>query len=474
MNRIITRTKKTAMKFASKYILAGLLPVLSLVSCKKFVQVDDPIDQVASSEAFNSNANAATAIRGIYSKMNSATGLGFAGGIQALMDAGADGLKIQSATNQYYEFYTNLIGSANTANKNLWNYFYYAIYSANAAIENINASTGMTDAGKRLYTAEARFLRAWNYFYLVNAWGDVPLTTSSNYDYNNHLFRSAKADVYELIKSDLLYAQANLGPAYQGTYRIRANSYAATALLAKVYLYLGEWDNAAQQATTVLNNTTDYALETDLTKTFLITSKEAIFRIEQPGNNAYAWDGSTFVPASTTTVPSYTITDTLYKTFETGDKRKTNWVRTATIQGITYYSPYKYRVNSGTGTPLESHMVLRLGEMYLIRAEARAQLKQLSDAIADLDRVRSRAGLSLIATTNPGISQDNLLAAVAHERWVELFAENGDRWMDLKRIDKANATLQYKPNWQTDAQLYPIPMLDIQYNKNLEQNHGYE
>jgi len=466
------------MKFASKYLLAGLLPLLSLTGCKKFVQLDDPIDQVASSEAFNTDANTATAIRGIYSKMNNAAGLGFAGGIQALMDAGADGLKVQSATNQFYEFYTNTINSASTVNKNLWNYFYYVIYSANAAIENINASTGMTDAGKQLYTAEARFLRAWCYFYLVNTWGDVPLTTSSDFDYNNHLFRSAKAAIYEQIKSDLLYAQANLGPAYQGTTRIRANSYVATALLAKIYLYLGEWDNAAQQATTVLNNTTDYALETDLTKAFLITSKEAIFRIAQPINQAYSFDGPAFTPSTATTIPNYTITDTLYKTFETGDKRKTNWVRTATITtaGIatTYYSPYKYRVNSGTGLPLESHMVLRLGEMYLIRAEARAQGNQLSGAIADLDKVRARAGLPLIATTNAGISQTDLLATIAHERWVELFAENGDRWLDLKRTDKANSTLQYKPNWQTDAQLFPIPTLDIQYNKNLEQNHGYQ
>jgi hypothetical protein len=462
------------MTFASKYILAGLLPVLSLVSCKKFVQVDDPIDQVASSEAFNSDANAATAIRGIYSKMMSAVNLGLGGGVQVQLDASADGLKIQSATNQFYEFYTNSIGAANTANKNLWSYFYYNIYSANAAIENINASTGITDAGKRQYTAEARFLRALNYFYLVNTYGDVPLTTSSDYEYNNRLFRSAKTEVYELIKSDLLYAQTNLGPAYQGTYRIRANSYAATALLAKVYLYLEDWDNAAQQATTVLNNTTDYALETDLTKTFLIASKEAILRIEQPGNNAYTWDAYAFVPSNTATVPGFTITDTLYKTFETGDKRKTNWVRTATITGTTYYSPYKYKANNGTGVPLESHMVLRLGEMYLIRAEARAQLKQLPDAIADLDKIRSRAGIPLVATTNPGITQTDLLAAIAHERWVELFAENGDRWMDLKRTNKADITLQNKPNWRSDAELFPIPQLDIQYNKNLEQNHGYE
>ena len=466
------------MKFALKYILTGLLPVLSLVSCKKFVQVNDPIDQVASSEAFNTDANAATAIRGIYSKMMSALNAGFAGGIQIMMDASADALKVQVATNQFYEFYTNTIGSASTANKSNWNAFYYAIYSANLAIENITISTGMTEAGKNQYLGEARFLRALNYFYLVNAYGNVPLTTSSNYEYNNRLFRAPKEDVYELIKSDLLFAQANLSTAYQGALRIRANSYAATALLAKVYLYLEDWTNAAQQATTVLNNTTDYALETDLTKTFLIASKEALLRIEQPGTNAYTWDGYLFIPSTATTVPTFPITDTLNKTFESGDKRKTSWVKTTSFTSTrgseTYYSPYKYRTNSGTGTPAESHIVLRLGEMYLIRAEARAQGKQLSDAITDLDKIRARAGLPLITTTNPGISQTDLLATIAHERWVELFAENGDRWMDLKRTDKANSTLQSKPNWQPDAQLFPIPQLDRQYNKNLEQNDGYQ
>jgi len=466
------------MKFLSKYLLAGLLPVLSLVSCKKFVQVDDPIDQVSSSEAFSTDANAATAIRGIYSKMMSALNTGFAGGVQIVMDAGADGMKIQVSTNQFWEFYTNSIGAANAANKTLWNYYYYNIYSANAAIENINASTGMSQAGKNQYLGEARFLRALNYFYLVNTWGDVPLTTSSDYDYNNHLTRSAKADVYELIKSDLLFAQANVSAAYQGALRIRVNSYAATALLAKVYLYLQDWNNAAQQATTVLNNTTDYTLETDLTKTFLATSKEALLRIEQPGTNAYSWDGYLFVPSLATSVPGYTITDTLYNTFEPGDKRKTNWVRTATITtggvATTYNSPYKYKANSGTGTPVESHVLLRLGELFLIRAEARAQLKQLTDAISDLDKIRARAGLPLIAVTNPGISQTDLLATIAHERWVELFAENGDRWMDLNRTGKTDSTLQYKPNWQPTAKLFPIPQLDRQYNKNLSQNDGYQ
>lgn len=464
------------MRLSSKYILAGLLPVMSLVSCKKFVQVDDPIDQVASAEAFDTDANAATAIRGLYSKMMSAANSGLGGAVQVTFDASADALKVQLATNQFYEFYTNTIGTANTANKNLWNYFYYNIYADNSAIENIAASAGMSEQAKTLYTAEARFLRALNYFYLVNAWGDVPLTTSTNYEYNNSLSRSPVADVYTLILSDLVYAQANLGAAYQGTTRTRANSYAATALLAKVYLFMQDWTNAAQQASTVLANITDYALETDMTKTFLITSKEAILRIQQPGSNNYTWDGYAFISTGT---PNYPLTDTLLKTFETGDTRKTNWTKTnsVTSSGVTttYTFPYKYKLNSGTGNVTESHMMLRLSEMYLVRAEARAQLNQLSDAITDLDKVRSRASLNLIATTDPGISQTDLLAKIAHERWVELFAENGDRWMDLKRTGKAVETLQNKPNWQTTTgQYFPIPMNDIKYNSNLTQNDGYQ
>jgi hypothetical protein len=129
-------------------------------------------------------------------------------------------------------------------------------------------------------------------------------------------------------------------------------------------------------------------------------------------------------------------------------------------------------VVSGTSTvKTEALAFLRLAEMYLIRAEARAENSDLSNAISDLDVIRSRAGL--LTPTDPAITQSDLLDAIARERRLEMFAELGHRWLDLKRTDKANTILKDKPNWSTYDQLYPIPFADIQANPSIKQNDGY-
>jgi len=142
--------------------------------------------------------------------------------------------------------------------------------------------------------------------------------------------------------------------------------------------------------------------------------------------------------------------------------------------------PYKYRsyTSSTTSDPdnsrKENSTVLRLAEQYLIRAEARAQQNKLDLAIADVDVIRARAGLPLIANTNPSISKTALLDAIMQERRVELFTEWGHRWFDLKRTGKALAVLSaIKPGFTSDDLLYPIPESELNKNPFLEQNPGY-
>src|SRR5690606_28078371 len=120
---------------------------------------------------------------------------------------------------------------------------------------------------------------------------------------------------------------------------------------------------------------------------------------------------------------------------------KANWIGNVTSQSETYYFPYKYKISSGQDPWNEYPMVLRLAEQYLIRAEARAHQNKLPEAIADLDAIRERAGLLSIANIKPGIGQAELLDAILQERRVELFAEWGHRWFDLKRTAQADAIL---------------------------------
>jgi hypothetical protein len=115
-----------------------------------------------------------------------------------------------------------------------------------------------------------------------------------------------------------------------------------------------------------------------------------------------------------------------------------------------------------------------LAEQILIRAEARARLDNLGGAIADVDNVRKRAGLPLIADTNAAITKDELLAVIAHEKQIELFSEWGHRWLDLKRTGRADALFNGYSGYTPDYKLYPVPKNEFDRNPFLgRQNDGY-
>ncbi len=154
---------------------------------------------------------------------------------------------------------------------------------------------------------------------------------------------------------------------------------------------------------------------------------------------------------------AYGLDSALLNSFETGDLRKKHWVGRTTT-GKTY--PYKFKFASiDTLNIVEYNVVLRLAELYLIRAEAYARLGNFSSAAADLNIIRARAGLGP-TTANDTAS---LITAIYQERRVEFFAEWGHRWLDLKRGDSIKSV----------DTLYPIPASEIQLNPALVQNPGY-
>jgi hypothetical protein len=169
--------------------------------------------------------------------------------------------------------------------------------------------------------------------------------------------------------------------------------------------------------------------------------------------------------------------------FEANDLRRTAWVD-STVYGspaITYYFPYKYKIGTAQAipgaTPTEYIMVLRLAEQYLIRAEARAEQNDLTDAIKDLNVIRRRAGLPILSNS---LTMTQVLAAVMQERRIEFFAEWGSRWLDLKRTGQVDAVMSIATPlkgqgtvWQSYQQLYPIPHNELNADHNLRQNPGY-
>jgi hypothetical protein len=388
----------------------------------------------------------------------------------------------------------------------LWAPFYNNIYKCNAAIEGLQKSTTLTSAIKQQLLGEAKFMRAFFYFYLVNLFGDVPLALSTDPNVNTLLAKSTKADVYKQIIADLKEAKDLLNSNYPdatllGTTseRIRPTKWAAQALLARVYLYTGDYANAEVEASGLLDNNSLFTLSS-LNTGFLksnLGNNEAIWQLQPTANNLNTADGKIYIIPSTGPSGSNNpvrLSKFLLNSFEANDQRAVlgNWIN-RTIYNInagtkdTAYYVFKYKVATSTGVATagamsEYIMVLRLGEQYLIRAEARARTgSNLSGAIADLDKIRGRAGLSSIAATDPSISQSALIDTIMHERQVELFCEWGHRWLDLKRTGKVDAVMSVitplKTNgaiqWRSYQQYYPISQNELNKAPNLTQTPGY-
>jgi hypothetical protein len=449
------------------FILSGILS-----GCNKLIDVNLPVDKLVISSVFADSATAQAAMNGVYSQMynvsNGSTGLSvFSSDISILPAESAD--ELVPVQNTFDQFASNSLISGNASVSNFWANCYNIIYLSNNVIEGTQASGTISIALKKQLTGEAKFIRAFCNFYLVNYFGKVPLITTGNIDVSNNAPAATAQQVYSQITADLIDARDVLAKDYSwsGGDRTRVNSYVASALLARVYLYTSQWALAEQEATKVINQTSLYAILPDLNGVFLANSQEAIWQFY---TNV---EGCTFfakrILPSGNGVPYYAINSLLINAFESGDARKTNWMNTITV-GNTYTYPSKYK--SITDDNTEFDMVLRLAEQYLIRAEARAQQgSNLAAAAADLNVIRTRANL-------PGTTAEDkttVLLAIAHERQVELFCEYGHRWLDLKRTNTIDAVLgAEKPGvWKSTAALYPIPLSALTTNPKLTQNPGY-
>jgi starch-binding outer membrane protein, SusD/RagB family len=450
-----------------QYIVLSLFILTLMISCKKYVTIPGPKNQILTNQVFADSADATSAIFGIY--INSMSGFyGFNdGAITIFPGLSADELNITANNVEYNQYYTDNILTGNNTNNGLWSEAYTEIYAANACISGITGSAGISSVTKNHLIAEARFLRAFEYFYLVNLYGAVPLVLNTDYTQTDRLARAGTGAVYAQIILDLQYAERNL-PAYSGT-NTRPTAPTASALLAKVYLYTQQYSLAETEASKIINSG-NFMLEPDLNNVFLNTSRETIWQMATVIQGRATFEGYIFIPSSTTAVPSYPLTTTLQNSFEAGDERKVDWLGQDTVNSTVYAYPYKYKQSLTSGTVNEYEVILRLADVYLIGAEAAYQLGDYSNALADINMIRKRAGLSAFSSSNSTI----IFQTIQHERQIEFCFEWGNRWLDLKRWNLANTVLsQSKPNWNSNDQLYPVPQAQINTNPALTQNPGY-
>ena len=448
-----------------------LLVAVLFASCKKFIEIPaNPPSSITQKQQFADSSTTISAVAGVYTYFS---GNGFAYSDAALTyttGLSADELLYAQSTD-FQQFYNYSLTPLNSAVNNLWSYPYQSVYEVNAVLNGVNNNSGLSTGFQKQITGEMEVVRALYYFNMVNLFGGVPLVTSTSYSATDRLPRATTDVIYKQMLADLTDARKKLTAAYPSAGRARPNLYTALALLAKVNLYDGKWQSAYNEADSVIQSG-NYTLESNLNNVFLDGSNEAIWQL--PANQGYygVADAQYFVPGYPGANLNFLLTAPLLNAFEAGDERLQNWVGSSVVNGNTLYYPYKYKNVSASTTPTEDQMILRLGELYLIRAEAAAHLNNLAQALADVNVIRARAGLA--ASTADVASQTAVLAAVMHERQVELFCEWGNRWFDLKRTGTAAAVLgAEKTGYSANAALYPVPQSQILLDNLLTQNPGY-
>jgi hypothetical protein len=487
-----------AVQYSNRVVtIAAMLIITVTTSCKKLLEIDPPIGSISTVSVFSANDQAQSAMAGVYTRLinganpNMSHGdQGFAMGATSIFCAlSADDYYYTRTDHQsYYNLYLNKLNEEQNTNTSmvLWTSAYDCIYGCNAILEGIaqSKSLALTQPVRDQLNGEAKFLRAFSFFYLINLFGDVPLTLTTDFNETRLMKRTPVTQVYARIVADLTDAIALLPADYisNSGERIRPNKAVAKAMLARVSLYLKDYAKAAQLAGELISQADKYDLETDLNNAFLINSKEVIWQL-QHSNMASPHGSST--PEATilmngpiaTTNYFYLISPQLEAAYETGDQRKVKWM----VNNGSGKVAYKYKNGQAEGvvggTPTEYNVPLRLSEQLLIRAEALllGPAADKNGALADLNTIRRRAGLT---TDLPNtLTNEQVKEAIMHERQVELFGEWGHRWLDLKRTGQAETVLgaiPAKQPWAGNFQLlYPIPLQEITSNPNLDQNPRY-
>jgi len=442
------------MKLDKLIITCFILLGVTVVSCEKVLEVD-PVTYIEEG-SISSRTDAERLLVGCYDGLQQ-TGI-YGRHMVIIPGLIADNLSWEGTTLEYGQIDNNSILADNALVETIWNAHYETLNRVNYLLSKLPDISELSDAERADFNGQLYFLRALCHFNLVRLFGPVPIKTEPTTDLNSNLnpARDGVDAVYEQIVGDLLAAEGNI----QNTDPGFASNGAVDALLAKVYLELGQYTEAVNHATSVISNY-GYSLEPVYSDLFTQqVSSEAIFVIlfdELDGNRLAEY----FYPTSLNGRYEVAPGDELIEAFGTDDTTRFN----ASIAGDDPYCK-KY---PNLSTMANNVYAIRLAEIYLVRAEAEARKNGSVSAIQfDINQVRNRVGLG----DTEAESYDDLLLAILHERRVE-FAFEGQRWFDLLRYDLAEVLIESISS--TNQLLLPIPLSELQANTNpgMYQNPGY-
>ncbi len=434
------------------------------VSCKKFLAVQ-PVDSVSDQVTIVDATSAQTAVRGAYRALANDNYYGSL--FQSFGYLSGDNVQWTGSQSIIQQFISHAITSDNGNIESVWSGIYATINIANHVVTKVPlvSDPTLSAALRNQLTGEGYFIRALAYFDLARTWGGVPitLTPTTSPTSKDSLKRSTVAQVYAQVLSDLNAADSLLPlPTVQNP--VRANKETVWALKARYYLYQQNWTQAENYASQVLADTKNYTLLAPYSAFFqpasAIATKESVFELSYsvtyPNGHRGYWqppaNGGTRQWAPNDVFVALVNDPTI------GGNRSALVAKTSA--GLWYGNLY-YR-----SPATDPAYVIRIAELYLIRAEARANLNELPGALSDLNVIRTRAGLGGSAA----VTQGDILLAIENERRIE-FALEPHRWFDLVRTNRAAAVLGVSdPN----KYVFPLPLAEVGLSKgNLTQNKGY-
>jgi hypothetical protein len=495
---------------------AGALALgLGLASCKDALQIE-PQQSIDAGSAYNTSQKVSAAVVGAYARLDDprlyGTDLIL---VPELMGEQGAGYTVWNGSFQNYNQLYRRTQISNISNaQGIWTQAYNAINQCNLILANLAA---VTDAGQRTqFEGEAEFIRGTMYFELVrlyaqqyvpggaNGQDGVPInltavTTAEQAD--TKLARSTVQQVYTQVIKDLQLAIQKL-PTQNVT---RASKYSAEAMLARVYLQQGNYTAARAMADDVIANS-GASLQGTVAAVFANrNSSESLFEIQQNDQNnagtsndglatyfaGYSPTGDQnilygrgdvyitgVVPPNPYYSKNYTDNFTGFAAlYDSLDARGPDTLTILSTKKLMYISDGNNKTGrlrtSKWRTYGQNIPVIRLAEMYLIRAEADVRSGNAASALADVNRLRARSGAIALTSAT--------LADVLQERQLELAFE-GLRLHDLKRVDAivvpavaATATTPASPAIRASDSRYilPIPLREINNNSLLTQNAGY-
>lgn len=376
---------------------------------------------------------------------------------------------IESPYTEFDVFTPNLKSMDNQFFRPFYSALYKSILSANNVIEN------STDA---IQVGEAKFVRALSYFKLVLVFGDVPVNLSAapNPSDPSIFEKQPVASIY----NDVIIPDLNAAIAALGTARVagRASKYAAQGVLGKVYMHMGNFALAETNLAAVVNGATaagiilkpsfttifGVANEANNTEVIFVTKIVASVVDEYGFTDFWGWygglDTKSLAPLDADLVAAFDAMDT------NDSGGKTDLRRAVTINAGKTASP-KFPQTGGSD---HDWIELRLADVILLYAEALNENGKSDEALVQLNKVHTRAGLTTL--TNVVLNTQALVRqAIYNERRVELAFE-GHRWFDLVRTGTVNTEMGQ--TIESKYHLFPIPLSEIlATNGIITQNDGY-